>query len=468
MDNNFIGKTRLLSSAEPPVISLDYLLERLGDEWKEELQYTLREDRQYCALEDRKLDWWSPLPPDGPPHQPWNLEWKITEVKTDPVKKWLAGLPDFDGQFKDAPPRLTLACIIKRIGEGWKTALEGAKLPTDYVSDYVSGEMVRQSKDTHKTADVVAWLSSLKPASPVESSLSERPADTGNGQKLPLAEILKPSPLAEQVLAEISKPSPLAKLFEPSPLAKLFESEQLAAAQSQHTLESLQAEFRRRDQVQGSQPPAAVEPFPAELARWVKSGELGLKAELSVDYLLWLEHPTDKVARESLKREIDLAIELGDLPEPFLETTEDGYLPGVEYFTRIEHLEPYRAWREKCPASLLSERTKIHKWLGATLGIEIPPALSDLTSVAADQSTTVDQRVQAILEELDRKNVPRMDIPRGVKSKLAQELCKNNPRLFTISTFPKVWQAALDSGKLRTRDHDKYTKKGRRKNILPS
>ena len=363
MDNHFIGKTRLLSSAEPPVISLDWLLKRLGDEWEEELQYTLREDRQYCALEDRKLDWWSPLTPDGPPHQPWNLEWKITEVKTDQVKKWLAGLPDFDGQFKDAPPRLTRDCILKRIGEGWKTALKGADLPTDYVSDYVSGKVVRQSDDTHKTADVVAWLSSLKPASNAESSLSERPADTGNSQKLPLAEILKPSPLAEQVLAEISKPSLLDKLFE---------HERLAAAQSKSTLESLQAEFKRRDQAQGL--PTAVESFPAELAHWVKSGELALKAKLSVDYLLWLEHPTDKVARESLKREIDLAIELGDLPEPFLETTEDGYLPGVDYFTRLEHLEPYRAWREKCPAGLLSERTKIHKWLGATPAIESTPA----------------------------------------------------------------------------------------------
>jgi len=178
-----------------------------------------------------------------------------------------------------------------------------------------------------------------------------------------------PLSLALVCLAEISKPSPLDKLFE---------HERLAAAQSKRLCESLEAELRRRNKAQGL--PTIVEPFPAELAHWVKSGELALKAKLSVDYLLWLEHPTDKVARESLRREIDLAIKLGDLPELLLEIPDDGYLPGVEYFTRLEHLEPYRAWREKCPASLLSERTKIHKWLGAMPAIEstpvapIPPA----------------------------------------------------------------------------------------------
>ena len=183
MDNNFIGKTRLLSWVNAP--SVMYLVKwktKLGEEWKETILDALIKQELKCVSPLVCHDQ-NPNPNPNPPNHPRRLNWEKTKIETEQVKKWLAGLPDFDGQFKDAPPRLTPDCILKRIGEGWDAELDGADLPTyfvTYASETLSGKL-------YNTADVVAWLSSLKPASPVESSLSERPADTGNSQKLPLA-----------------------------------------------------------------------------------------------------------------------------------------------------------------------------------------------------------------------------------------------------------------------------------------
>ena len=82
----------------------------------------------------------------------------------------------------------------------------------------------------------------------------------------------KPDPLSPDSILDLFKPSPLADLFKPSPLDKLFESERLAAAQSKSTLESLQAEIKRRDRaatpaISPPEPIPPAEPIQPESSR---------------------------------------------------------------------------------------------------------------------------------------------------------------------------------------------------------
>jgi len=89
--------------------------------------------------------------------------------------------------------------------------------------------------------------------------------------------------------------------------------------------------------------------------------------ELPVDDVLWLEHPTDTELREALAAFLQLAVRKkpkdGGLAARFHTLTvmgESGYLSDVELIQR----EAYRQWRAQCPASLLSELTQVHLWLG--------------------------------------------------------------------------------------------------------
>lgn len=89
----------------------------------------------------------------------------------------------------------------------------------------------------------------------------------------------KPDPLSPDSILDLLKPSPLADICKLSPLAeqvaracklspfdKLFESERLAAAQMQRTLESLQAELKRREHATtpAVAPIPPAEPIPPE------------------------------------------------------------------------------------------------------------------------------------------------------------------------------------------------------------
>ena len=128
-------------------------------------------------------------------------------------------------------------------------------------------------------------------------------------------------------------------------------------------------------------------PARLSLSERAKQGLLLLEPELALGDLVQLEHPGDPAARMALSRAIKAAIQYGDLAtravcRPWQRTvwkSVGGWLDGNPNWdekrlvnesgatkTVLIDRETYRAWRNACPAELLSPLTQIHKWLSAT------------------------------------------------------------------------------------------------------
>ena len=128
-------------------------------------------------------------------------------------------------------------------------------------------------------------------------------------------------------------------------------------------------------------------PARLSLSERAKQGLLLLEPELALGDLLQLEHPGDPAARMELSMAIKAAIDYGDLAtrtvcQPWQRTvlkSVGGWLDGNPNWdekrlvnesgatkTVLIDRETYRAWRNACPAELLSPLTQIHKWLSAT------------------------------------------------------------------------------------------------------
>ena len=124
------------------------------------------------------------------------------------------------------------------------------------------------------------------------------------------------------------------------------------------------------------------------LAERARQGLLLSEPALPLVDVLALEHPFDRAARKALGAALRAAVNFGDLPVSREQRTarirrkESTWLSGdwtlgngdpptriwtetqstvVEYVTR----EAYRTWRAQCPKRLLSDLSKIDKWLGA-------------------------------------------------------------------------------------------------------
>ena len=128
-----------------------------------------------------------------------------------------------------------------------------------------------------------------------------------------------------------------------------------------------------------------VKPARLSLQERAKQGLLLSEPELSLDDIVNLEHPGDLAGRKALSRAIRAAIDYGDLVSrvvslPWQKTVmkaEGGWLEGNPNWDRQQPVtlsgetktvlidrETYRAWRNACPAELLSPLTQIQKWLG--------------------------------------------------------------------------------------------------------
>lgn len=170
-DENYTGNSeRLPFQNLPPaitIITLADLLTRLGEEWRPAL----------LAAVGKDLKWVSHV--CNGKNNPENLDWDKTKIETDVAKAWFLNQPVFAGPFKGAPPRLTRACVLQRIGDIWATLLEESRLPKDR-------SPIRPSEDEFKTTDVAAWYSIKQPATPAipesippETSLSDLPKRGG-------------------------------------------------------------------------------------------------------------------------------------------------------------------------------------------------------------------------------------------------------------------------------------------------
>ncbi len=166
-DENYTGNSEKLPFQNLPpaitIITLADLLTQLGEEWRPAL----------LAAVGKDLKWVSHV--CNGKNNPENLDWDKTKIETDVAKAWFLNQPVFAGPFKGAPPRLTRACVLQRIGDIWATLLEESRLPKDR-------SPIRPSEDEFKTTDVAAWYSIKQPATPAipesippETSLAELP-----------------------------------------------------------------------------------------------------------------------------------------------------------------------------------------------------------------------------------------------------------------------------------------------------
>lgn len=146
--------------------------------------------------------------------------------------------------------------------------------------------------------------------------------------------------------------------------------------------------------------------------------------------LLWevleLEHPGDRAARKALGAALRAAVNFGDLPVSREQRTarirrkESTWLSGdwtlgngdpptriwtetqstvVEYVTR----EAYRTWRAQCPKRLLSDLSKIDKWLGAMpTPVESLPESLPVESAARPVKLRPDQQDRLDCQDLAR------------------------------------------------------------------
>lgn len=121
------------------------------------------------------------------------------------------------------------------------------------------------------------------------------------------------------------------------------------------------------------------------------SGDITASPRLDVPTLAYLEHPADPAARDRFRQWLVMAISTGEFgppkdeftPLPITETVEVKP-PPTRYppmYSALPHRQAtvirpvkvptvarqdYRQWRDQCPASLLSDTTRITRW--------IPPA----------------------------------------------------------------------------------------------
>ena len=150
-DENYTGNSEKLPFQNLPpaitIITLADLLTRLGEEWRPAL----------LAAVGKDLKWVSHV--CNGKNNPENLDWDKTKIETDVAKAWFLNQPVFAGPFKGAPPRLTRACVLQRIGDIWATLLKESRLPKDR-------SPIRPSEDEFKTTDVAAWYSIKQPATP--------------------------------------------------------------------------------------------------------------------------------------------------------------------------------------------------------------------------------------------------------------------------------------------------------------
>ena len=110
-----------------------------------------------------------------------------------------------------------------------------------------------------------------------------------------------------------------------------------------------------------------------------KQGLLLSEPDLALHEVLQLEHPTNPAARNALSRAIRAALKFGDLPATIRQWQRPGLTVNRDWLrlpplpqgpvncseTRLER-EAYQAWRNTCPARLLSDLSHIGAWLGAT------------------------------------------------------------------------------------------------------
>ena len=107
--------------------------------------------------------------------------------------------------------------------------------------------------------------------------------------------------------------------------------------------------------------PPTIIPARLPLAERALQGLLLSEPTLLLSEVLELEHPDDPVRQAALQAAIETALRYGGLHSS-LSAAADGCLPADEFLER----ESYQQWRAQCPATLLSDLSKIGKWLGAT------------------------------------------------------------------------------------------------------
>lgn len=126
---------------------------------------------------------------------------------------------------------------------------------------------------------------------------------------------------------------------------------------------------------------------PLSLAERAPQGLLLDKPALRIDEIAKLEHSYDVTAQRTFEAVLETAIQDGDLieGEPVIKTwlsrqQEPPYQQGRRTITfKTAQRASYQTWRAQCPKSLLSELTRIKKWLGATPPAEsIPPVETSL------------------------------------------------------------------------------------------
>lgn len=216
------------------------------------------------------------------------------------------------------------------------------------------------------------------------------------------------------------------------------------------------------------------------IAERARQGLLLAEPALLLVDVLALEHPTDRAARLALGAALRAAVNFGDLPVSREQRTaqiqrkESTWRPGdwtlgngdpptriwtetqstvVEYVTR----EAYRTWRAQCPKRLLSDLSKIHKWLGAT-----PTPVESLPeSLPVESLPTKRQRYDAlslaIRAALGAGVVPR---PRELFDYL-----KSSDKTLTITGVSKDGKALLwesSSGSLQKTDISALAKRLKR------
>lgn len=61
--------------------------------------------------------------------------------------------------------------------------------------------------------------------------------------------------------------------------------------------------------------------------------------------------------------------------------------------------------------------------------------------ISADDRTPLQERIEIIVQELGKHHPDLLALPFGAKVRLCEQLCKEQPQLFTESTFEKAWTA---------------------------
>lgn len=63
------------------------------------------------------------------------------------------------------------------------------------------------------------------------------------------------------------------------------------------------------------------------------------------------------------------------------------------------------------------------------------------------------RQIDAILKEISNRKLNPLAIPRGGKRTI-EDACLMDANLFSENSFKRAWQAAIDDGRVRTKDHD--------------